>query len=241
MKSEPKQKQRFQKKASLKASSATQFVAARNLFSEMQISAKALRVLDTFITSVTHDTVSHRVRRAGQEAPDFILPDSGGREVRLYGELELGPVVLVFFRGGWCPFCTTYLRGFQLILPGLQTAGMRLLAVSPQLPDGSLLTREANGLEFPLLSDVGNRVARRYGVACQLPEKLIGLHGKLGLCLALANGIGGCRELPFPATFVIDTDRRIRRSLVDLDYVRRAGPKKVLQQVSRFHEINPNQ
>jgi len=90
------------------------------------------------------------------------------------------------------------------------------------------------------LSDVGNHVARRFGVACRLPEKLMGLHGKLGLSLALANGITGRREFPFPATFVIGTDRRIHSSQVDFDYARRAEPEKVLKQISCLHETSLN-
>ncbi|MGA9452711.1 MAG: peroxiredoxin-like family protein [Verrucomicrobiia bacterium] len=234
MENELKQKNRPQKKTSLNGPATGQSEAARNLFSEMQVSAKALKALDAFISTIRHHVVSERMRRVGEEAPDFILPDTGGREVRLYTELESGPVVLVFYRGGWCPFCTLHLRGYQRILASLHTAGARLLAVSPQLPDGSLLTRETNGLKFPLLSDVGNHVARRFGVACRLPEELMGLHGKLGLSLVLANGITGRRELPFPATFVIETDRRVQSSQVDFDYAHRAEPENVLQRSPTF-------
>ena len=240
MKNEEKQKERLRGKNSLKGPASVQFVAARNLFSEMQIPAKALKVLDAFISTVRRDAGSERVRSTGQEAPDFILPDTAGREVRLYAELESGPVVLVFYRGGWCPYCTVHLRRFQRILTKFRAAGTQLIAVSPQLPDGSLLTREMNGLKFPLLSDVGNHVARRFGVACRLPEKLVGLHGKLGLCLALANGIDGRRELPFPATFVIETDRRIRSLQVDLDYAHRAEPANILRQVPQLHAASLN-
>jgi len=168
MKSERKRKKRSGKRTIVNDRASAQAGAARNLFSEMQISSKDLKVLDAFVSPIRGDAASKRGSLIGKEAPDFILPDTGGREIRLFAELDSGPVVLVFFRGGWCPHCTTHLRGLQKILPRFRTMGMRLIALSPQLPDGSLLTREMNGLKFPLLSDVHNHVARRYGVACQL-------------------------------------------------------------------------
>ncbi|MGY8717211.1 MAG: redoxin domain-containing protein, partial [Verrucomicrobiia bacterium] len=78
-----------------------------------------------------------------------------GAPLRLYDQLKSGPVVLVFFRGGWCPFCETYLRGLQRELLYFQELGAQLIAVSPQLPDGSLQTGVDHALDFPLVTDAG--------------------------------------------------------------------------------------
>lgn len=86
--------------------------------------------------------------------------------------LEAGPAVVTFYRGGWCPYCNIQLRAYQAALPEMTVLGARLIAISPQLPDSSLSTAEANHLAFDVLSDAGNRVARTFGLVWSLPEEL---------------------------------------------------------------------
>jgi peroxiredoxin len=73
-------------------------------------------------------------------------------------------VVLIFYRGGWCPYCDLHLRGFQRALPELQHFAAQIVAISPQLPDHSLSTQEKDELTFAVLSDVGNKVASQFGL-----------------------------------------------------------------------------
>src|SRR5215468_1658405 len=84
----------------------------------------------------------------GEEAPDFSLPDAMERSVSLRERLAGGPVVLVFYRGEWCPYCNTYLRALQAVLPEITARGASLLAVSPQSPDHSLSITEKAQLGF---------------------------------------------------------------------------------------------
>ena len=107
-----------------------------------------------------------------ERAPDFALPDPRGRIVALSELLKAGPAVVTFYRGGWCPYCNIQLRAYQSVLPEITALGARLVAISPQLPDGSLAAAEANDLTFDVLSDVRNRVARRFGLVYSLPEEL---------------------------------------------------------------------
>jgi hypothetical protein len=79
---------------------------------------------------------------------------------------------VTFYRGGWCPYCNIQLRAYQAVLPEMTTLGARLVAISPQLRDGSLSTAEANHLTFDVLSDIGNSVARTFGLVWSLPEEL---------------------------------------------------------------------
>ena len=82
-------------------------------------------------------------------APDFSLPAARGHVVALKTLLDRGPVVISFYRGGWCPFCNLELRGLQCVLPEIVQMGASLVAISPQLPDNSLSTEEKNQLTFP--------------------------------------------------------------------------------------------
>ena len=146
----------------------------------------------------------------GEIAPDFTLPDQCGDPVHLGARLERGPVALVFFRGGWCPFCTLTLRAWQDALPALRRAGGQVLAVSPQPPQGCAATADRDMLDFRVLSDAGNRVAAAYQVGGEIPEALRPFYRKLGHDLPAINGTGDW-NVPLPATFLIRPDGRIAR------------------------------
>lgn len=160
-------------------------------------------------------------------APDFALPNAEGDTVRLSQQLEDGPVVLSFYRGGWCPYCNLELRALQSAVPDIRAAGGRLVAVSPQTPDASLSTQEKAELEYEVLSDVGNEVADAYGLVFELPEVVQEAYDGFGIDLEAVNG-DDSHTLPMPATYVIDTDGTVRYAFVDADYTRRAEPADVL-------------
>lgn len=163
----------------------------------------------------------------GEAAPGFELPDARGGSVTLAGLRGEGPVVLVFYRGAWCPYCNLQLRAFQAALADIHAAGASLVAISPQTPENSLTLAEQAKLAFPVLSDVGNDVARSYGLVYALGAADRELHGGVGIDLAAFNDDDSW-ELPAAAVFVVDTDRTIRYASVAGDYRWRVGPDEVL-------------
>lgn len=163
----------------------------------------------------------------GDEAPDFLLPGVRGSSVSLFAVLRHGPAVVTFYRGGWCPYCNIQLRAYQAVLPEMTALGGRLLAISPQLPDRSLSTADSNQLTFDVLSDVGNRVARRFGLVYALPEELRAALRANDKALPGINGDESW-ELPVPATYVIAPDRRVALAYVEVDYRKRLEPEAVL-------------
>jgi len=165
--------------------------------------------------------------RIGDKAPDFTLPDAQGRTVSLGALLEEGSTVVTFYRGGWCPYCNIQLRAYQMVLPDVTALGARLVAISPQLPDGSLSTAQANKLTFDVLSDVGNGVARSFGLVWSLPEELRAALRSNNKALPAINGDDSW-ELPVPATYVIARDGRVALAAIDVDYRNRLEPDSVL-------------
>jgi AhpC/TSA family len=117
------------------------------------IPADALSVMDAETEALPATGIERRALRPGAVAPDFMLPDAQGRCVRLQTLLCQGPVILVFYRGGWCPYCNLHLRGFQRALPEFQQFAAQIVAISPQLPDNSLSTQEKDELTFAVLSE----------------------------------------------------------------------------------------
>ncbi len=208
--------------------------AARAKYRGQIIPQPALTIMDAETSRLAASNLAAHALKVGNAAPDFILPDAQGEAVRLRALLDEGPVVMVFYRGGWCPYCNLHLRGFQRRLQEFRELGATVVAVSPQLPDNSLSTKEKAEIAFPVLSDVGNKVARQFGIVYQLSDKLVELYRQFGHALEDFNGADGSRELPVPATFLSDGDGTIRLAQVDVDYTRRLDPNGVIEALKTF-------
>jgi peroxiredoxin len=129
--------------------------------------------------------------------------------------------VIVFYRGGWCPYCNLALRTYQReLLPQLDRFDARLVAISPQSPDESLSTAEKADLSFTVLSDPGSRLAGQIGIAFQQADEVLAAQRQLGLDLAQVNGEGATR-LPRPTVLIVDRDRVVRFVDVQPDYTAR--------------------
>ena len=182
---------------------------------------------DAKVDELRHRFPIQGTLKKGGYAPDFVLPDASGNPVVLSDRLRDGPVALIFYRGGWCPYCNIQLRAYQRALDEITALGGQLLAISPQLPDGSLSTAELNKLSFDVLSDLGNRVAKAFGLVYELPEQLREVMRANGKALSELNGDDSW-ELPLPATYVIAPDRRVALAAIELDYRERLAPEDVI-------------
>lgn len=171
--------------------------------------------------------ITRRAIKAGNRAPDFRLPDAHGGHVRLRDLLTRGPVVVSFYRGGWCPYCNIELRALQSAQPAIKLAGAEIVAISPQRPDESLSTAEKNALAFPVLSDVGSATAKAYGIAFDLAEELRPIYTRFGHALPDKNGDDSW-VLPIPATYIIDTNGTVVLAFVDIDYRNRLEPTEII-------------
>jgi len=164
----------------------------------------------------------------GEKAPGFALPDAAGQSVSLEELLESGPVVVTFYRGDWCPYCSLQLRALNERLDDIRAHGAQLVAISPQVPDDSLSATEIDEMQFHVLSDQDAEVASRYGVAWKVPDYLME-HMRVDRELdldAINNGDGSV--LPIPATFVIAQDRTVSWRHVDVDYRIRSEPEDIV-------------
>jgi len=196
-----------------------------------------LAVMERATNELIASGIAERARQTGEIAPNFTLMDAANQPVALGSLLIRGPVVLTFYRGGWCPYCNLELRAYQAILPEIIGLGATLVAISPQTPDNSLSTAEKSALAFSVLSDPGLRVAEAYGLAFELPEDLRAAYAAFGNNLPTVNGDGAWR-LPIPATYVIAPDGRIALASVDPDYRNRLDPSEV---VAALRALTPAQ
>ena len=195
--------------------------------------ATASQTLDAGIAAVQAAELARHGRRAGQSAPAFTLPDAAGQPVALAELLRSGPVVLVFYRGNWCPYCSVQLRAYNQVLDQFQAHGATLVAVSPQTPDLTRLTAEETELRYPVLSDAGNAVARQYGLAYRVGDSVYNTLYSVGINLADYNG-DESGELPLTGTFVIAQDGTIAWAHTEANFKQRPDPALLLDALANL-------
>jgi peroxiredoxin len=183
------------------------------------------------LKAVDESGVVAAAKQLGDKAPDFALTNAKGKTVRLSDVLKKGPVVLTWYRGGWCPYCNLTLRALQKELPNFKAAGATLLALTPEVPDQSMSTAEKNELEFEVLSDIDSNVAREYGIVYKLTDDVAKIYEeKFGLSSYNGNDDN---ELPLAATYIIAQDGTITYAFLDFDYRKRAEPSVITAELNQ--------
>ncbi len=201
--------------------------------SKLRAAPERTALMEASTATLKASGIEQRALGVGDLAPDLTLPNALSQSVRLQAFWQRGPLVVIFYRGGWCPYCNLELRAWQQHLPALAALGANLVAVSPQTPDNSLTTAEKNTLAYPVLSDSTLAAAEAFGIAFTLHPELVDLYTSFGNDLPELNG-NGKWVLPLPATYVIDRGGRIVFAHIDADYRERAEPADVLAAVAKL-------
>jgi peroxiredoxin len=193
-----------------------------------RLPAEVTGVFDRSIQDLLNQGVPPGAVAVGDTLESFTLSGATGEPVTLDQLTETGPAVIVFYRGGWCPYCNLALRTYQNeLLPELAAFDARLVAISPQSPDQSLSTAEKAGLEFTVLSDPASRLAQRIGIAFQQADDVLDAQRKLGLDLTKVNAEGSA-QLPMPTVLIVDSHRTVRFVDVQPDYTARTEVADIL-------------
>ncbi len=169
----------------------------------------------------------------GATMPEFTLGDAQGKPVRSADLLARGPLVVVFYRGAWCPYCNIYLHRWQDYLPRLAQRGATLVAISGEGPDGTAAMVKKTEATFVVLSDPGYAATRRFGVVYEVPRVVTDAMQARGMDLKAYYGTGKA-ELPLSATYLVGRDGKITYAFLDADYKKRAEPADVLAALDRL-------
>jgi len=170
------------------------------------VQPERLAVTDSAIHDLLTTGIESRVLRPGDAAPAFALPDAlTGKLIQSADLLALGPVIVNFFRGRWCPYCVTELEAWQSLYPEVRARGALLIAISPQLLRQNDFTVQQHSLTFPVLTDAGCGVAESFGVAYTVPETHRQHLRSILINIPFIHGDQGDEtwRLPLPATFVL--------------------------------------
>ncbi len=171
--------------------------------------------------------ILEKALKKGDRAPDFTLRDQLDRNYSLHQHLRDGPIILLWYRGGWCPYCNITLHHMQAHLEEFKDLGASLVALTPELPDQSLSTLEKHQLEFAVLNDIGNQVAKTFGVVFKLNPEIAKMYQE-SFGLHEVNG-DTSQELPLASTYIIDQEGIIRYAFLHEDYRVRAEPSEIIK------------
>lgn len=164
----------------------------------------------------------------GSKAPDFKAKDQDGKDVRLKDLLKKGKVVLVFYRGYWCPYCNRELSRLQDSLSQIQEKGATVIAVSPEKPENISQTVEKTKASYPVLFDEGMKIMKAYDVEYELEETTLARYRSSGLDIEKNNGTNG-KYLPVPAVYIIDKESTVTYRFFDADYKKRPSIAELLR------------
>ena len=185
------------------------------------------KVMQQATVDLEQSGIVNRALTVGDVIPAIELPNATGDRISVQTLLKQGPLVISFYRGGWCPYCNLELRALQQVLPEIQALGAQLVAISPETPDSSLTTQAKNDLSFQVLSDVRNQVAADFGLVFTLPEVLRPIYEGFGIDIPAHNG-DSTFVLPLPATYVVQSDGVIAHAFINADYTQRMEPQDLL-------------
>jgi peroxiredoxin len=200
-----------------------------------------LAITDEAVQALFLTGIEDRVLPIGATAPSFDLPDAAAstlsniaapnaKLIHSSDLLAIGPLIVLFFRGRWCPYCMTQLEAWQAAFPAVREKGALLVAISPQLPRQNDFTVQHHNLTYPLLTDAGSALADAFRVAYTVPEPMQQHYRSIMINIPFINGDQGPNiwRLPIPATFAIAPSGKITFAEAHADHRVRPDPKDVL-------------
>jgi peroxiredoxin len=199
------------------------------------VQPERLAVTDSHNAELLDAGIESRILPVGSPAPAFALPDAlTGKLVRSSDLLAVGPVIVNFFRGRWCPYCVTELEAWQSLYPAVREHGALLVAVSPQLPRQNDFTVQQHSLTFPVLSDPGAEVAALFGITYMVSPAMQAHYRSILINIPFINGTHGAEgattwRLPLPATFVLSQAGAVIFAEAHADHRVRPDPADILR------------
>ncbi len=191
------------------------------------VQQERLAVGERAVADLFDSGIEDRILPVGDLAPEFELKDTAGRLVRSADLLALGPLVVKFFRGRWCPYCVTELEAWRDLYGTLREHEGLMVAIGPQTARQSDFMAGQHGLPFPVLADPGNALAEKFGLVYTIPEYHRTYYQSILVNIPFVNGEPSWR-LPIPATYVIAKDKKILFAEAHADFRVRPEPEEAL-------------
>ncbi|MEO7444572.1 MAG: peroxiredoxin-like family protein [Ferruginibacter sp.] len=184
-------------------------------------------VLSFQLFSFAQDTQYPSGLAVGDKAPQIEVKDNAGNKFDLKKQLKKGDVIIIFYRGQWCPYCNKELSYLQDSLSLITARGATVIAISPETDINVAKTVEKSKASFPIISDKALSIMKAYKVNFTVDEKTITKYKTYGIDFDIANGDNGA-NLPVPATYIVGQDGKIKYAYFNTDYRKRNSVQDLL-------------
>jgi peroxiredoxin len=192
------------------------------------VQPERLQPVERAVAELFGSGIEQRILPADSIAQEFSLPDNNNRIVRSADLLALGPLIINFFRGRWCPYCVTELEAWRDLYPALRERGALVIGISPQTQRQADFTASQHAIPFPLLTDAGCTVAEKFGLVWTVPPYLQRYYRSILLNIPFVNGDESWK-LPLPATYVLSSEGKVLYAETHADFRVRPEPEEVLR------------
>jgi len=170
--------------------------------------------------------------KVGDKIADGLLKDVDGKDVALGELVARKPSVIIFYRGGWCPFCNLQMSQLVKIEPELADMGYQILAITPDSPESLRASLEKEKINYTLLSDPTMKVTQAFGLAYHMGDAMVAALKGYGNDIDRATG-NALHELPVPAAYVVDTKGAIHFLYYNPDFKVRVNPQELMLAAKR--------
>lgn len=184
-------------------------------------------------TVIAKDANETKAIEAGATIPDVTLKNVDGEAVQIASLYKKGPLVLVFFRGGWCPICTRHTGALIKAHPQIKELGAELVGISPDNMESSQANVAKNSIPFPILSDSDVAAAKAFGLAFRVDDETLKKYKGFGIDLEKASGQQH-HALPVPAVFIVDKTGKIAFAHSDPDYRQRLDTERIVSELKKL-------
>lgn len=211
------------------------FALVFTAFSQNSIKKETTAKDSAMAKTLTAEEVSKTALNVGAEMPSFNLSDASGKTVASSDLLKQGNLVVVFYRGAWCPYCNLYLKKLQDNVSQIQAQNANIVAISAENPDKSLSVAQKNKVSFEVLSDPKLETARKFGIVYQLDSGTNEKYKGFGVDLVKQNETE-TPDLPLSATYIVNQKGEIVYAFLESDYKKRAEPNDIIEVLSKMND-----
>lgn len=197
------------------------------------LSKESIEIINNSTKKLEDSNIKERSLTIGDKIPEFTLSNQDSKIINIKDIIETNNyTVISFFRGSWSPYCIMELNALQKIVSQLKIFHGTLISISPQTPDKSTYTKDKFSLNFEILYDKNNTIAKDFKITYTLDEELIPIYDELKIDILEANR-NGTYTLPLPATYIVNKNYEIIYSFVEEDYKKRCEPKTILDAIKK--------
>jgi len=200
---------------------------------QKQVSKDTINSLDKFSNDLKESNIKSKALQIGEKIPEFTLSNQDSKIINIKEIVEKNKYTVInFFKGSWSPFCNIQLNALQRVFSQLKILNTTIISISPQTPDKSLYVKNKYSLDFPILFDKNNTIAKDFKIVYSLNDEIKKAYNDLNIDILEANR-NGSFDLPLSSIYIVNKNYEIIYSCIEEDYKKRCEAKEIINEIKK--------